>query len=156
MYSMLTIFGNIVLMGFFIIVAASIQANSLNYSSDVRIRRDAFVPVIASTSILFFTSVMSMLILFLRDAINVSIDTKLASHCSAAFKFITLSITFAAFAIPFMTPKVQTRFVFCAIKYLLPISPLMETYLGILTGYKCWSLTILFEAFFLFCSCPDV
>ena len=147
---MLTIFGNIVLMGFFIIVAASIQANSLNYSSDVRIRRDAFVPVIASTSILFFTSVMSMLILFLRDAINVSIDTKLASHCSAAFKFITLSITFAAFAIPFMTPKVQTRFVFGAIKCLL-----ITYYLGILTGYKCCSLEIALEALCLFCSCPD-
>ena len=112
---MLTIFGNTVLIGFFTFVAIGIQENNFKHSSDIRIGRDVFVHVIVSTTLLFFISLASMLMLVYRNDDNVLTESNLAKFLSAALKLTLIASVFIFFAIPFMAPKFQTR---CLVKWI--------------------------------------
>ena len=107
---MLTIFGNTVLIGFFAAVSISIQENNFKHSSDIRIGRDIFVPVIVSTTLLFFTSLASMLMLVFRNDDTTLTEDKMASFVSAGFRLTLIACIFIFFSIPFMAPKFQTRY----------------------------------------------
>ena len=114
LHSVLAITGNLVLMVAFIIVAVCVQYYPFIYSAEIRISRDIFVPLVASTSVLFFLSTVSVLMLATRQAFFKVEVFAFMKSARARVLLSTLKIALTLLAIivvtiPFMTPRLQTR-----------------------------------------------
>ena len=108
---LLTIYGNVVLISSLIAVAVSVQQLKLNHSVDIRISRDIFIPFVASSVVLCFLSIVSVVILAYSKKIMTHAESKskTAKMFLAGLKLALTAFTFVAVAIPAMTPKFETR-----------------------------------------------
>ena len=108
---LLTIYGNVVLISSLIAVAVSVQQLKLNHSVDIRISRDIFIPFVASSVVLCFISIVSVVILASSRKIMTHAESKSkpAKMSLAGLKLALTAFTFVAVAIPAMTPKFKTR-----------------------------------------------
>ena len=107
-YLRLTIIGNLVLMVAFIIVAVCVQYYPFIYSAEIRISRDIFVPLVASTSVLFFLSTVSVLMLATRQVFAFMKSAR-ARVLLSTLKIALTLLAIIVVTIPFMTPRLQTR-----------------------------------------------
>ena len=108
-YLQLTLLGNLVLLISFTAIAIIIQENHFVYSQDVRITRDYFMPLVASTVVLFFLSVSSVLWLTVSGKTLAFAESKVFIFLKDALKLTLIAFTLVAVVFPFMVPVQQTR-----------------------------------------------
>ena len=109
-YLLLTVTGNAVLISSLIAVAVRVQLFQFEHSLDIRISWDIFIPFVASTVVLCFLSVLSIVMLAVSVEISAFMESKskIAKIFLAVMKLTLTALIFVVVAVPFMTPRLQT------------------------------------------------
>ena len=112
-YKLLTILGNIVLLGFLGFLTYKVQNNDFKHSSNIRIRRDIFIPAVLSSVSLCFISVASAFALSspeIRRVIPSQFwNSKTKRFISTFVKIVLLIAVFVSFASTFLVEKKEKK-----------------------------------------------